>query len=314
MPTVNTLVVDRADLLGLGQLHQLRGRVGRAGMRAYAYLFHPADRVLSETAYERLRTIGDHTELGSGFKIALRDLQIRGAGNLLGRDQSGPHRRHRLRPLRPDGVRGGVRAEGRAPAPAGRAVGRPARRRPPAAGLRRGRGRAPRGLPAPVRGADAWPRSRTCGPSGTDRFGPLPAPAAALLEVALLRVECLRLGVDDLAVSVPRFASEGAGPRGGPGGRAVAKLTPGHPARLGRGPAAPAGPGRHLPARRRPADRARSPRTRPPGATRRCWSRLLRELVPGGLSAPRCGPDDAVGRSGRLPARGALLCPVASPP
>ena len=84
MPTVNTLVVDRADLLGLGQLHQLRGRVGRAGQRAYAYLFHPVDRVLSEQAYERLRTIGDHTELGSGFKIALRDLQIRGAGNLLG--------------------------------------------------------------------------------------------------------------------------------------------------------------------------------------------------------------------------------------
>ncbi len=89
MPTVNTLVVDRADLLGLGQLHQLRGRVGRAGQRAYAYLFHPVDRVLTEQAYERLRTIGDHTELGSGFKIALRDLQIRGAGNLLGRDQSG---------------------------------------------------------------------------------------------------------------------------------------------------------------------------------------------------------------------------------
>jgi len=59
-----------------------------------------------------------------------------------------------------------------------------------------------------------------------DRFGPLPAPAAALLEVALLRVECLRLGVEDLAVSLPRFASEGAGPRGGPGGRAVAKLAP----------------------------------------------------------------------------------------
>src|ERR1019366_113848 len=89
MPTVNPLVVDRADLLGLGQLHQLRGRVGRAGQRAYAYLFHPVDRVLSEQAYERLRTIGDHTELGSGFKIALRDLQIRGAGNLLGRDQTG---------------------------------------------------------------------------------------------------------------------------------------------------------------------------------------------------------------------------------
>ena len=89
MPTVNTLVVDRADLLGLGQLHQLRGRVGRSGQRAYAYLFIPPDRVLSEEAYERLKTIGEATELGSGFKIAMRDLEIRGAGNLLGTGQSG---------------------------------------------------------------------------------------------------------------------------------------------------------------------------------------------------------------------------------
>ena len=89
MPSVNTLIVDRADMLGLGQLHQIRGRVGRGGQRAYAYLFHPADRILSEQAYERLRTIGEHTELGSGFKIAMRDLEIRGAGNLLGSDQSG---------------------------------------------------------------------------------------------------------------------------------------------------------------------------------------------------------------------------------
>src|SRR6059058_5880027 len=89
MPTVNTLVVDRADRLGLGQLHQLRGRVGRAGSRAYAYLFHPRDHALSEDAYERLKTIGEATELGSGFKIAMRDLEIRGAGNLLGESQSG---------------------------------------------------------------------------------------------------------------------------------------------------------------------------------------------------------------------------------
>ncbi|NNN20086.1 MAG: transcription-repair coupling factor [Acidimicrobiaceae bacterium] len=89
MPTVNTLVVDRADLLGLGQLHQLRGRVGRSGTRGYAYLFHPADVVLSEDAYERLKTIGENTELGSGFRIAKRDLEIRGAGNILGDDQSG---------------------------------------------------------------------------------------------------------------------------------------------------------------------------------------------------------------------------------
>ena len=90
LPSVNTLIVDRADRLGLGQMHQLRGRVGRSGQRAYAYLFHPVDKVLSETAYERLRTIGDNTALGSGFKIAMRDLEIRGAGNLLGHDQSGP--------------------------------------------------------------------------------------------------------------------------------------------------------------------------------------------------------------------------------
>ena len=88
MPTVNTLVVERSDLLGLGQLHQLRGRVGRSGQRAYAYLFHPQDRTLSEEAYERLRTIGESTELGSGFRIAMRDLEIRGAGNL-GAAQSG---------------------------------------------------------------------------------------------------------------------------------------------------------------------------------------------------------------------------------
>jgi transcription-repair coupling factor (superfamily II helicase) len=89
MPTVNTLVVERSDLLGLGQMHQLRGRVGRSGQRAYAYLFHPRDKVLTEEAYERLRTIGESTELGSGFKIAMRDLEIRGAGNLLGESQSG---------------------------------------------------------------------------------------------------------------------------------------------------------------------------------------------------------------------------------
>ena len=89
MPTVNTLVVDRADLLGLGQLHQLRGRVGRSGHRAYAYLFTPVDRALTEEAFERLRTIGETTELGSGFRLAMKDLEIRGAGNLLGTGQSG---------------------------------------------------------------------------------------------------------------------------------------------------------------------------------------------------------------------------------
>ena len=107
MPTVNTLVVDRADRLGLGQLHQLRGRVGRAGQRAYAYLLHPRDRVLTEAAYERLRTIGEQTELGSGFKIAMRDLEIRGSGELARARSIGPHRSSRVRPLRADGGRDG---------------------------------------------------------------------------------------------------------------------------------------------------------------------------------------------------------------
>ncbi|MEY3132223.1 MAG: transcription-repair-coupling factor, partial [Actinomycetota bacterium] len=89
MPAVNTLVVEDAQRLGLGQLHQLRGRVGRAGQQAYAYLLHPRDQVLSEIAYERLKTIGESTDLGSGYKIARRDLELRGAGSLLGEQQSG---------------------------------------------------------------------------------------------------------------------------------------------------------------------------------------------------------------------------------
>ena len=89
IPTVNTLIVERADLLGLSQMYQLRGRVGRAHERAYAYLFFPPHRSLTEQAHERLKTIAEHTGLGSGFRIAMRDLEIRGAGNLLGAEQHG---------------------------------------------------------------------------------------------------------------------------------------------------------------------------------------------------------------------------------
>lgn len=89
IPAMNTLIVERADLLGLSQLYQLRGRVGRARERAYAYFFYPHEAVLTDEAHERLKTLSEFTELGSGFKIALRDLEIRGAGNLLGAEQSG---------------------------------------------------------------------------------------------------------------------------------------------------------------------------------------------------------------------------------
>lgn len=89
VPQVNTLIVERADRLGLAQLYQLRGRVGRSNQRAYAYLFHPSEERLSETAYRRLEAIGEFSNLGSGFELAMRDLEIRGAGSILSETQSG---------------------------------------------------------------------------------------------------------------------------------------------------------------------------------------------------------------------------------
>jgi transcription-repair coupling factor (superfamily II helicase) len=89
IPNVNTIIINQADKLGLGQLYQLRGRVGRGAHRAYAYLFYDRKARLTDTAKQRLQTIFEATELGAGFQIALRDLEIRGAGNLLGSEQSG---------------------------------------------------------------------------------------------------------------------------------------------------------------------------------------------------------------------------------
>src|ERR1017187_2162453 len=183
MPTVNTLVVDRADLLGLGQLHRVGGRVGRAGQRAYAYLFHPAERVLTEAAYERLRTIGEHTELGSGFKIAMRDLQIRGAGNLLGRDQSG-HIAAVGYDLYVQMVAEAVAdAKGeREPEPAAVSIDVPGDAHLPADYVEAEDGRLEgyRRLAAARRMEDV----DDVGTEWVDRFGPLPPAAEALLEVA----------------------------------------------------------------------------------------------------------------------------------
>lgn len=89
IPNVNTLIINNADRMGLSQLYQLRGRVGRSNRVAYAYFTHQRDKVLSEVAEKRLQSIKEFTELGSGFKIAMRDLSIRGAGNLLGAEQHG---------------------------------------------------------------------------------------------------------------------------------------------------------------------------------------------------------------------------------
>ena len=202
MPTVNTLVVDRADLLGLGQLHQLRGRVGRSGQRAYAYLFVPPDRVLTEEAYERLKTIGEATELGSGFKIAMRDLEIRGAGNLLGTGQSG-HIAAVGYDLYCQMVSEAV-AELK-----GEPVKEPAEIKldlPLAAHLPREyvakeelRLEAYRRLASVTTDAEV----ADIRAEWEDRYGPLPAPAEALLAVAELRAEASRTGVREITVVKP---------------------------------------------------------------------------------------------------------------
>ncbi len=112
IPTANTLIVERADMLGLAQLYQIRGRIGRSDQYAYAYLLYPSEEYLTADAAARLRTLSDYTELGSGFKIAMRDLEIRGAGNLLGDEQSGQVAADRLRDVRP-APRGGRRRAAR---------------------------------------------------------------------------------------------------------------------------------------------------------------------------------------------------------
>ena len=201
MPAVNTIVVERSDLLGLGQMHQIRGRVGRSGQRAYAYLFHPVDKTLTEEAYERLRTIGEATELGSGFKIAMRDLEIRGAGSLLGESQSGhiaavgydlycqmvteavSEMKGEPLPNKPPEIKLDVPTDSFLP---GDYVEKEELR-----------------LEAYRRLADVTTDAQVddIRTEWEDRFGPLPAPAESLLQVGYLRAECHRLGIRDLQIT-----------------------------------------------------------------------------------------------------------------
>jgi transcription-repair coupling factor (superfamily II helicase) len=199
LPSVNTLIVDRAERLGLGQMHQLRGRVGRSAQRAYAYLFHPADKVLSEKAYERLRTIGDNTALGSGFKIAMRDLEIRGAGNLLGHDQSGPVAAvgydlyvqlvaeavaDAKGFVMPEVVTINLDVPGEAHLPKGYVEADDARLE----AYRR------------LAGVKAMDELEDLRAEWLDRYGPLPSAATGLLELAQLRLVCLHIGVSSVVV------------------------------------------------------------------------------------------------------------------
>ena len=203
LPSVNTLIVDHAERLGLGQMHQLRGRVGRSGQRAYAYLFHPAGTVLSEKAYERLRTIGDNTALGSGFKIAMRDLEIRGAGTMLGQHQSGAMAAvgyDLYIQLVAEAVNEakGISIE----TPPAITLDVPGDAHLPAHYVEADDARleAYRRLAA-VRNHEDLTDLRD---EWLDRYGPLPAAAQGLVDLAALKLDCLAAGVNSLVVMPAR--------------------------------------------------------------------------------------------------------------
>jgi transcription-repair coupling factor (superfamily II helicase) len=199
LPKVNTLIVERADLMGLAQLYQLRGRVGRSSQRAYAYLFHPTDRALTEEAHRRLEAIGEATDLGSGFQLALRDLEIRGAGSILGEVQSG-HIAAVGFDLYAELVAEAVsEMEGRPVDEAGPPEVRidlPVDAHIPESYIedQELRLEAYRRLAGATSHADV----EDVVAEWSDRFGPLPDEADSLIALALLRVEAIRVGLTEI--------------------------------------------------------------------------------------------------------------------
>ncbi len=199
VPQVNTLIVERADRLGLGQLYQLRGRVGRSSQRAYAYLFHPPHERLSDTAYRRLEAIGQFADLGSGFELAMRDLEIRGAGSILSETQSGHIAAvgfDLYAELVADAInqRTGETEDVEESAPV-------------RIDLMVGAHLPDSYVPGVETRLEAYRRLASAttlagiedvAAEWEDRFGPLPAPARELLDIATLRAEALRIGVDEI--------------------------------------------------------------------------------------------------------------------
>jgi transcription-repair coupling factor (superfamily II helicase) len=211
IPTANTLIVERSDQLGLAQAYQIRGRVGRSRERAYAYLLYPSAAGLTGDAAARLATLSDHTELGSGFAIAMRDLEIRGAGNLLGDEQSG----HvaavgfelyiSLLDEATEALRAGE-GDGRPPGP--ESVVRldvdvdayvPADYVPFEA--------AKIDVHRRVAGAQERGELRALRDELADRFGPLPEPVENLLELQRARIELGRAGARTVEVRGGRLAA-----------------------------------------------------------------------------------------------------------
>ena len=228
VPNANTIVIESAEELGLAQLHQLRGRVGRSDRTAFALLLTgPAD-ALTDEARARLAALERFDRPGAGFDLAHRDLEIRGAGELLGEEQSGPGGRGRARALRKAPGAGGARARERRGSRRGRRRDR-----------RRGRSRVPALVPrawigeigerlrayvdlAGARDADAL---RAVGVALVERHGPPPAPASRLLDVHRLRLRCEALGIAALRIRRRRRAHRlrAGHERGPPGARRAAR-------------------------------------------------------------------------------------------
>jgi transcription-repair coupling factor (superfamily II helicase) len=195
----NTLIVERADLLGLSQLHQLRGRVGRGRERAYSYFLYPPEKPLTETAHDRLATIASHTDLGAGMQVAMKDLEIRGAGNLLGGEQSGH--------IAGVGFDLYVRLVGEAVASfRGESTDEPVEIKidlPVDAHLPHDY------VPGERLRLEAYKKLAAVKDAGgleeivaelLDRYGPMPAPVTNLIEVARLRTVARQAGVSDISV------------------------------------------------------------------------------------------------------------------
>lgn len=198
VPNANTLVVDDAHRLGLSQLYQLRGRVGRSAERAFAYLFFPERAALSEETHERLATISRYTALGSGYQIALKDLEIRGAGNLLGAEQSGHIAAVGFDTYARLLAESVAEMKGE-PLPEEREIriDLPVRAFLPPEYLGQERLRLDlyRRI-ASARSADELTAVRG---EVEDRFGPIPVEAETLLDVARLRILCFELGIDEIS-------------------------------------------------------------------------------------------------------------------
>ncbi|HZD80411.1 MAG TPA: transcription-repair coupling factor [Actinomycetota bacterium] len=198
VPSANTLVVDRADRLGLSQMYQLRGRVGRSTERAFSYFFFPPAQSLTEEAHERLSTISRHTALGSGFQIALRDLEIRGAGNILGAEQHGHiaavgfDTYARL-------LRESVAEMKGEPLPEERdiRVDLPVKAFIPVGWV--GQEALRLELYRNIATAGDHERLSEVRAEAEDRFGQLPPEVSTLLDVASLRITCERLGVQEVS-------------------------------------------------------------------------------------------------------------------